>query len=224
MFASFLKDFEEQLKKMSEEEALTLFESVKSHLVKLQKEKLAAIQREKPPVVEDIRYNPRKRQAPKHIGYFMANAMDENNNKSVVIWSKWSQGRPPKAFEGKSVKELEQCEIDARTFADLVERSLSNELFNGSPIIIVKSNMGYAADGSTLDEFREKIKSQWSNPEFAKLREEREQLRTPLSLRDKLAKKLRELEKQRGDEEFSPLTMEDILEDMDWDEGELDDD
>ena len=172
MFASFLKDFEEQLKKMSEEEALTLFESVKSHLVKLQKEKLAAIQREKPPVVEDIRYNPRKRQAPTHIGYFMTTAIDENNNKSIVIWSKWSQGRPPKAFEGMSEKDFDQCEINAQTFADLVERSLSNQVLNGLPIIIVKSNMGYTADGSTLDEFRENIKSEpfgWPAPKRQQL-------------------------------------------------------
>ena len=159
MFASFLKDFEEQLKKMSEEEALTLFESVKSHLVKLQKEKLAAMQREKPPVVEDIRYNPRKRQAPTHIGYFMTTAVDENKNKSVVIWSKWSQGRPPKAFEGMSAKDFEKCKINARDFAELLEQSLSNKHRDGLPIIVVKSNLGYDRDGSTLDQFREKVKS-----------------------------------------------------------------
>lgn len=159
MFASFLKDFEEQLKKMSEEEALTLFESVKSHLIKLQKQKLASIQSEKPPIVEDIRYNPRKRQAPTHIGYFANTVIEANNNKCLVIWSKWSQGRPPKAFAGMSNRELEQCEISAPNFADLVEKAISNESFEGQKVILVKSNMGYDAEGSTLDVFREKIKS-----------------------------------------------------------------
>lgn len=157
VFASFLNDFEKQLQKMSEQEAITLFESVKSHLVKLQKQKLAAIQSEKPPVVEDIRYNPRKRQSPTHVGYFMTTAVSDNN-QSVVIWSKWSQGRPPKAFEGMSVKDLDKCRINERDFAELLERSLSNQYWDGLPIIFVKSNMGYDPTGSTLEQFREKVK------------------------------------------------------------------
>ena len=217
MFQVFLKRFEEELQAMNEEEALMLFEKVKGHLVSLQKKKLADLEREQPPIMEGTRYIPRKRAAPTHGGYYAKVAANENNEKSLFLWSKWTQGRPPKVFSGLSAKELAACRISKEDFV----KNADKETVEGFPVVLIHSNLGYDGQGRSIENFL--LHNRHSDPEFAKAREEREQLRTPLSLRDKLAEKQRELEKQKGVEEVSPLTMEGFLEHLER-ESELDDD
>lgn len=153
MFGSFLKSFDESLKDLNEEEAIVLFERVKGHLIDLQRRKLAELEIEEAPILDKTRYKPRKRMPPKHIGYFATEQLYENGENILVVWSKWSQGRPPRAFEGLSAKQLSDCEISEDLFSQYVEASLAGQNIMGRAIKIIKSNMGYDADGRSLDDF-----------------------------------------------------------------------
>lgn len=155
MFYFWLKTFEDELKELDEEQSLMLFEMVKTHLIDLQKRKLAELENEQAPILDNTRYNPRKRAAPKHKGYYANQGIDENNVKRLVVWSKWSQGRPPKAFEGLTPKELDNCKISDEEFAVYVKKALDGDAEGGSEVVIVKSNLGYDAEGRSLEAFHE---------------------------------------------------------------------
>ena len=155
MFYFWLKTFEDELKELDEEQSLMLFEMVKTHLIDLQKRKLAELENEEAPILDNTRYNPRKRAAPKHKGYYANQGIDENNVKRLVVWSKWSQGRPPKAFEGLTPKELDDCKISDEEFAVYVKKALDGDAEDGSEVVIVKSNLGYDAEGRSLEAFHE---------------------------------------------------------------------
>ena len=151
MFGSFLKSFDESLKDLNEEEAIVLFERVKGHLIDLQRRKLAELEIEEAPILDKTRYKPRKRMPPKHIGYFATEQLYENGENILVVWSKWSQGRPPRAFEGLSVQLSDRR---SPRFVQSVRRGFTcKPKIMGRAIKIIKSNMGYDADGRSLDDF-----------------------------------------------------------------------
>jgi len=134
---------------LNEEQALHAFERIKERLIEIQKDKLAALEKEAPPLFETIRYKPRKRMPPKHVGYFVKREKDTNTNQYITtLFSRWSQGRPPRNFTGLTDSEWKTLQVSKEEFYQLLKNGLDDENYK-----IVKSQLGFDHEGRSMQDF-----------------------------------------------------------------------
>ena len=152
MFSLFNKNgelYDELFETLNEEQALHAFQKIKKRLLEIQRSKLAELEKETPPLINAASYKHRKRKTPHHIGYFIKKDKDPHSGAIITtLYSKWSQGRPPKVFSGLSVTEWEQHRVDQSVFLKNLEIAQFNQNYK-----IVHSQLGFDEHGATLDEF-----------------------------------------------------------------------
>jgi len=144
----------ELFESLTEEQALYAFKKIKERLIQIQREKLAKLEAETPPLLENVRYKPRKRMPPSHVGYFIKQEFDPVSEADLtILFSRWSQGRPPKTFAGISEEEWNAHKVSKEEFYQKLLLAETQTNFK-----IVKSQLGYDEEGRTLEEFKNHMK------------------------------------------------------------------
>lgn len=144
----------ELFESLTEEEALHAFQQIKKRLIQIQREKLDKLEAEDPPILENVRYKPRKRLPPTHVGYFIKQEFDPISEKYfTVLYSRWSQGRPPTTFSRLSEAEWNAYEVSKEEFYQKLLLAETQTNFK-----IIKSQLGYDEEGRTLEEFKNYMK------------------------------------------------------------------
>ena len=152
MFSLYNKNGEipdELFEVLNEEQAIDAFYKIKKRLLEIQKAKLANLEKETPPLINLASHKQRKRKIPHHVGYFIKEEKDPRTGAIITtLYSRWSQGRPPKVFSGLSASEWKLYQVDKSVFLKNLLIAQSNQNFK-----IIHSQLGFDEQGATLEEF-----------------------------------------------------------------------